>query len=180
MPKLTLALAACVAAIVCTTPSHPQAQPPSQEVKPKSDGMKCPMRESHSEMNARGEKGMGFSQTATVHHFLLRPDGGVIQVEAKDISDTSNRDSIRMHLTHVAQGFAQGNFAIPMFVHDTVPPGTNEMKRLREKIRYDFEEIPAGGRINIRTPDPSARAAIHAFLRFQIREHATGDPETVR
>jgi hypothetical protein len=47
----------------------------------------------------RGEKGMGFSQTTTTHHFLMKSDGGVIQVEANDSTDTTNRDNIRMHLT---------------------------------------------------------------------------------
>ena len=36
-----------------------------------------------SAMDMRGEKGMGFSQTATTDHFLLRADGGAIQVDAK-------------------------------------------------------------------------------------------------
>src|ERR1044071_7099831 len=34
------------------------------------------------EVNTRGEKAMGFSQTATTHHFLLSRDGGSIEVEA--------------------------------------------------------------------------------------------------
>ena len=50
----------------------------------------------------RGEMGMGFSQTATTHHFLLLPDGGVIQVEANDPSDADSLASIRMHLHHIA------------------------------------------------------------------------------
>jgi hypothetical protein len=83
-------------------------------------------------MNERGETGMGFSQTTT-HHFLMKSDGGVIQVEANDATDANNRDNIRMHLAHIAQAFANGDFDIPMFVHDTVPPGLPEMKRLREK-----------------------------------------------
>jgi len=41
---------------------------------------------------------MGFSQTATTHHFLLNSIGGVIQVEAKDSADSTNRNQIRMHL----------------------------------------------------------------------------------
>jgi hypothetical protein len=38
----------------------------------------------HMQMNERGEKGMGFSQTATTHHFYLNESGGIIQVEAND------------------------------------------------------------------------------------------------
>ena len=40
-----------------------------------------PTQDAHSQMNERGEHAMGFSQITTTHHFLLKPDGGVIQVE---------------------------------------------------------------------------------------------------
>jgi hypothetical protein len=131
-------------------------------------------------MNERGETGMGFSQTATTHHFFLHPDGGVIQVEVKDPQDTSDLDKIRMHLEHIAQAFAKGDFDIPMFIHDTTPSGVPEMKRLRDNISYTFGETRKGGRVVISTTDTDAIAAIHQFLRFQIREHKTGDPTEVR
>ena len=37
------------------------------------------------------------------------------------------------------------------------------------------EELPGGGRIQIRSDNPIAVASIHDFLRFQITEHATAD-----
>ena len=151
-----------------------------QKEKTQTSEVMCPMHDAHSKMNERGEKGMGFSQTATTHHFLLKPDGGAIQVEANDSADSGNRDNVRMHLTHIARAFANGDFDIPMFVHDTVPPGVPEMKRLREKIRYSFEETPTGGRVVIATGDQESLAAIHKFLRFQIVEHKTADPTEVK
>lgn len=139
-----------------------------------------PKQDSYDAMNARGEHTMGFSQTATTHHFLLKSDGGVIQVEANDAKDTSNRDHIRMHLGHVAHAFQNGDFDVPMFVHDTVPHGVPEMKRLQKQIRYSFEETPNGARVVIVTSDKGALTAVHQFLRFQIQEHKTGDPLEVR
>lgn len=137
----------------------------------------CPMMQSsHTDMNARGEQGMGFSQTETTHHFFLTADGGVIQVQANRADDSENRGNIQTHLAHIAKAFADGDFDIPMFVHDTVPPGVPVMKQLREKIRYTFETTSTGGRVVISTSDANARAAIHDFLRFQIQEHKTGDP----
>lgn len=136
--------------------------------------------DNHAKMNERGEIGMGFSQTATTHHFFLKPDGGVIQVEANDPKDIAARDGIRTHLTHIAHAFSAGDFDIPMFVHDTVPPGVTDMQRLKEKIAYTFEETPNGARIKIHTSDPSALAAIHKFLRFQIGDHQTKDPTTIQ
>ena len=38
----------------------------------------------HADVNKRGDEAMGFDHMKTTHHFLLRPDGGVIQVEAND------------------------------------------------------------------------------------------------
>jgi hypothetical protein len=147
--------------------------------KPESQ-TECPMRTSHTQMNERGEKGMGFSQTATTHHFLLNSNGGVIQVEAKDSADSTNRNQIRMHLGHIAKAFQSGDFDIPMFVHDTVPPGVPEMKRLRKDIQYSFAETPNGGRVVISSANKEALEAIHRFLRFQIEEHKTGDPMDIR
>jgi hypothetical protein len=150
-----------------------------QPAKADQDNSQDSGPDAHSKMNERGEKGMGFSQTATTHHFFLKADGGVIQVEANDPKDTATRDAIRMHLTHIAHAFASGDFDIPMLVHDTVPPGVPDMKRLSKRIAYSFEQTPNGGRVMIATSDSEARAAIHKYLRFQIDEHKTHDPTQV-
>ena len=158
------------------------AQQPAKAVQEKSTdtGPDCPMHADHSKMNERGEMGMGFSQTATTHHFLLTSNGGVIQVQANDPKDTATRDKIRAHLKHIAHAFSQGDFDIPMFVHDKVPPGAPDMKRLSKKITYTLQEAPSGGRVEISTSDPAALSAIHKFLRFQIDEHQTHDPTVVK
>lgn len=130
----------------------------------------------HQHINERGEEGMGFSQSTTSHHFLIQPGGGAIQVTVKDSKDTVSRDNIRHHLTHIWKAFANGDFDIPMFVHDATPAGVPEMKRMRQAITYSFEETPDGGQVVIRTSNPQALVAIHKFMRYQIEEHQTGDP----
>jgi hypothetical protein len=50
---------------------------------------------------------------------------------------------------------------------------------LKSQIRYQFEPTPQGGRVFISTKNPQALAAVHDFLRFQIREHRTGDSTEV-
>jgi hypothetical protein len=129
-----------------------------------------------AEMNARGEQGMGFSQSATTHHFLLMPDGGAIQVTVNDPKDAANLDQIKMHLAHIAEMFAAGNFETPMFVHDQVPPGVAVMQKLKAEIAYKYEETRGGARVRVSTRNPAALAAVQEFLRFQIKEHQTGDP----
>jgi hypothetical protein len=130
----------------------------------------------HKAMMERGEKGMGFSQTQTTHHFLLKSDGGVIAVSANDSKDSATRDQIRMHLSHIARSFAEGDFHIPMFVHDQMPPGVAVMKRLRRAIHYRFTPTDMGGQVVISSDSAEAVEAIHEFLSFQMQEHKTGDP----
>jgi hypothetical protein len=174
--KLIFAVAICIVAYG----AGPQQS--SSEQKPTSQGSQvvCPMHDAHSQMNERGESAMGFSQTTTTHHFFLKPEGGAVQVEVKDPADVDGRNGIRVHLAHIAAAFQKGDFDIPMFVHDTIPPGVPEMKRLSGSIHYSFEETSNGGQVVISSSDKAALRAIHQFLCFQIEEHGTGDPMEVR
>jgi hypothetical protein len=43
-----------------------------------------------------------------------------------------------------------------------------------------YVETANGGRVDIVTSDSEALVAVHAFLKFQIAEHKTGDPTTVQ
>ena len=133
----------------------------------------------HDAMNARGAKEMGFDQAKTVHHFILRPDGGEIAVDALSKEDADSRDRIRTHLKSIATAFGRGDFSIPAAVHAQTVPGTAAMTRLRSEIRYAYEETPAGARVRVSSGNANAIDAIHDFLRFQIAEHRTGDPAQV-
>jgi hypothetical protein len=136
--------------------------------------LQAPAQAQHSQDHA--QQAMGFDQERTTHHFRIDADGGTIEVTAKDAADTTSIDQVRMHLRHIASAFANGDFNIPMLVHDQMPPGAEEMKARRDAITFTFESLSNGGKVVIRTTDAQALAALHAFLRFQIREHHTGDP----
>ena len=79
---------------------------------------------------------MGFDQQKTTHHFLIEKTGGTIEVTAKDPNDKVSTDEIRTHLRHIASRFADGDFSVPMFVHDTVPPGVSVMKARRAQMTF--------------------------------------------
>jgi hypothetical protein len=135
----------------------------------------------HSPGDRRGASVMGFDQARTTHHFSLFKDGGAIDVSVKDGSDTKNREAIRSHLPHIAGMFASGNFDAPMLVHDSANvPGTNVMAARKDAIRYRYAETPSGGRVDIITTERETLDAVHAFLKFQIADHKTGDSTTVR
>ena len=123
----------------------------------------------------RGDQAMGFDHTKTTHHFLLSASGGSIQVTANDPDDSASRDQIRMHLAHIARMFSEGNFEIPMFVHDQTPPGAATMKQLKADIAYKYVEIEHGAKVVISSENPAAISAIHDFFAFQIKDHHTGD-----
>ncbi|HEX8845900.1 MAG TPA: hypothetical protein VF791_14705 [Pyrinomonadaceae bacterium] len=133
-----------------------------------------------AEVQKRGDQKMGFSHMKATHHFLLMKDGGAIEVEANEAQDAASRAAIRMHLAHIAEMFADGNFDAPMFIHDQTPPGVPVMQRLKAEIKYEFEKTERGGRVRIKTSNREALAAVHDFLRFQIKEHETGDPLEIK
>jgi hypothetical protein len=144
-------------------------------------GDQTPSTHRHSaELNARGAKIMGFDQEKTTHRFLLFADGGAIVVAISDPADAANLAAIRSHLPHLATMFGAGNFAAPMLVHDANVPGATDLARLRDRIEYKYTETRDGGRVDITTTDAGAVAAVHAFLRFQITDHETGDPLSVQ
>jgi hypothetical protein len=64
-------------------------------------------------VDARGDHAMGFSHEKSSHHFRLLLDGGAIEVVAIEPDDSSTRDEIRAHLSHIAQMFIEGNFQVP-------------------------------------------------------------------
>jgi hypothetical protein len=127
----------------------------------------------------RGAHVMGFDQDKTVHHFRLHPDGGSIDIAVTDGGDAANRDAIRSHLPHIAQRFGDGNFEAPMLIHATGVPGTKRMAELKSRLRYIYVETAGGGRLDVFTTDADALAAVHEFMRFQIRDHGTGDTTAV-
>jgi hypothetical protein len=173
--RILSALSFCGTLLFAATAARAQetpAQPQTEQCHHKA----ATTDSSHASMTTRGEQGMGFSQRKTTHHFLLKPDGGIIAVSANDPKDTATRDQIRMHLAHIAHAFSEGDFDIPMFVHDQVPPGVPAMKGLSNDIQYRFKETDAGGEVVLSSRSAEAVHAIHDFLTFQIREHKTGDP----
>lgn len=127
------------------------------------------------QMNKRGDHVMGFDHMKTTHHFLLQEAGGSIEVTANSAEDVESSEQIRMHLKHIAMMFAEGNFNAPMLIHDQTPAGVPVMQKLKDEIKYNYEEIDRGAAVRISTNNPKALKAIHDFLRFQIKEHKTGD-----
>ena len=139
----------------------------------------CPMmaKAGHqAQVDGRHEHHTGIPTEGTQHHFLITDDGGSIRLGVTDSTATQAREQVRTHLQAITRAFAAGDFSLPMRIHDQVPPGVKVMKARRDRIRYAYADSPEGGVVTLSTRDPESLAAIHAFLRFQIEDHATGDP----
>jgi hypothetical protein len=175
--RMLAALSFCGVLLLASAPAS-RAQQSNEQKTPQCHRQAATTDSSHASheaMMGRGETGMGFSRLKTAHHFFLKSDGGVIAVSVNDARDTLTRAQIRMHLSHIAHAFSDGNFEIPMFVHDQVPAGVPAMRRLSKDIHYRFNETDAGGQVILSSGSAEAVQAIHDFLVFQIGEHDTHD-----
>jgi hypothetical protein len=132
-----------------------------------------------AELKTRGRDAMGFDQDKTTHHFRLYKAGGAIEVVTNEPEHDASRSQIRMHLKTIAEQFSAGDFGKPLATHGELPPGVRTMQDRRSALTFKYEELP-GGRVRITTSDAKATEAVHEFLRYQIREHATGDPLTIK
>jgi hypothetical protein len=128
-----------------------------------------------TEMKMRGDVAMGFDQHKVSHHFRLTSGGGSIEVSAKNDNDAESRQQIRDHLRRISHKFADGVFTGPIATHAQVPPGVTVMRARKARISYTYEETPTGARVVIATSDGTALKAVHCVLKYQIREHDTGD-----
>jgi len=133
-----------------------------------------------AELKQRGADAMGFDQDKTAHHFRLYRTGGAIEVVTKDPADHVSPVQIREHLKTIAEQFAAGDFGKPLATHGELPPGVRTMQERRPSLTFTYEELPGGARVQIAAADANTTNAVHEFLRYQIHEHKTGDPLTIK
>src|SRR6476660_65186 len=164
-------LGSFLVAVLLLVPQHPTMP------KGMSHEEHLKQMEKDDALKKRGAEAMGFDQNATTPHFKLAPSGGSIEVTVKDEADDDALAAIRSHLRSIAADFARGVFDKPFQTHGEVPPGVPEMLQSRQKITYRYEDLAHGGAVRIETNDARALDAVHAFLRYQITEHGTGDPK---
>jgi hypothetical protein len=154
---------------VAAAPQHP-AMPAGM-----SHAEHLAQMEKDAALKQRGASAMGFDQDKATHHFRLDRTGGAIEVVANDLTDDALRQQIRTHLESIAKEFAAGDFGKPLATHAELPPGTRAMTQQRGALAFVYEELPGGGRVRITASNAKATDAVHQFLRYQIREHKTGD-----
>jgi hypothetical protein len=127
-------------------------------------------------LQERGRSAMGVDQYTSTHRFDALPDGGRIELQ-RGSDDPAGVAQIRRHLQEIALAFQGGDFSTPAFVHMRDVPGTRIMAEKRTAITYTYADLPRGGEVRIRTPDPVALQAVHDFMAFQRGDHRAGGVE---
>lgn len=125
----------------------------------------------HDEVDRKGDAIMGFSHQKTIHRFQDTKTGGIIEATTKAKDDAEQRNAIQRHFQQIAKAFPQGDFSMPLAIHDRLPDGAAEMKTAGAAIQYRYEALSNGARLHLVTKDAVALAAIHRFLAFQRSEH---------
>jgi hypothetical protein len=167
-------LMSVIAAALLLAPQHPSMP------KGMSHEEHLKQIEKDEALKKRGAEAMGFDQDSTTHHFKLARSGGSIEVTVRNEKDEAAIAAVRSHLRSIAADFARGAFEKPFQTHGEVPPGVPEMQADKGTIAYQYEDLPQGGAVQIVTANDRARKAVHEFLRYQIKEHQTGDPTEVK
>ena len=121
-------------------------------------------------LKQRGKKAMKVDQDQSLHRFDSLKDGGRIELQSTT-NDAGAIAGIREHFKGIDAEFRRGDFSNPMFVHAGEVPGTSVMAAKKDRITYAGADLPRGAELRLRTSDPDAIEAIHAFLAFQRREH---------
>jgi hypothetical protein len=116
---------------------------------------------------------MGVDQYSSRHRFDALPDGGRVELQ-RDSDDSVGVAQIRRHMREIKTAFQQADFGAPALVHARAVPGTETMAKLRREISYTVTDLPRGAELRIRSSNPEAIAAIHAFMAFQRRDHRAG------
>lgn len=125
------------------------------------------------EVAERGAKVMPFDLEKTTHVFSKTEHGGRQEVIVKNTADTAQIRLIREHLSTISQGFAQGDFKGPASIHGESMPGLAALQAAKPgQVKYAYEDLAAGGRIDYQTDDPALIEAIHRFFDAQLSDHA--------
>ncbi len=131
---------------------------------------------STDDLNTRFSKALGTDANKIVQHYYLVKNGGVIEFTAKDPNDTAAISALQKYMDVQKDLLEKGKNDDDADVHGRVPDGVPGLKRLRNEITFFAVKTDNGAVLRMFSVNDQARQAIQEFMKFQIREHKTGDP----
>jgi hypothetical protein len=127
---------------------------------------------------SRATKVSGFDSDRVTRHFYVLKNGGAVEITAKDPNDEATIKAIQAHLKKESDQLTKGNFEIAANIYGRTPESAPQLKKLRDDVTYATVPQENGGVLRMLTVNPTAKSAIHDYLRFQIDQLKTGDPTT--
>jgi hypothetical protein len=127
---------------------------------------------------SRAAKVSGFDSDRVTRHFYVLKNGGAVEITAKDPNDEATTKAIQAHLKKESEQLAKGNFEIVSGIYGRTPESAPQLKKLRDEITYAMVPQENGGVLRMLTVNPTAKTAVHDYLRFQIDQWKSGDPTT--
>jgi hypothetical protein len=139
----------------------------------------APTPDPEQEMNSRFSKAVGVPLDKFILHYYLVKNGGVVELAAKDPSDTSTIEAIQKYLQGQKELWEKGKETVVTDIHGKFPEPAATMKKLRNEITFYMAKTDAGGVLRMFSINDQARVAIQDYMKFEISEHKTGDSPTV-
>lgn len=130
------------------------------------------------EMNARFSHVLGVSVDKVKLHFYLVKNGGVVDLTARDPSDSITISAIQKYLQNQKDLWEKGKENAVTDVHEKAPESAATMRRLRNEITFYMAKTDNGGDLRMFSINDQARLAIQDYMKFEITEHKTGDSPT--
>lgn len=124
-------------------------------------------------VHTHGHEVMPFELDRTRHIFEMTTGGGIQDVFARSPGDTATVRLVRRHLRHEAARFGAGDFSDPASLHGSDMPGLGELSASAGRVRVDYRDIPAGGRITFSAKDIELVTAIHRWFGAQLSDHGS-------
>jgi hypothetical protein len=126
----------------------------------------------------RVSKASGLDNERVDRHFYVLKNGGAVEVLAKNPNDEATVKAIQTYLKKESDLWTKGNFETITAVYGRPPEGTPQLKKLRNDVTFAVVPEENGAVLRMLTVNPTAKSAIHDYLRFQIDQLKTGDPTT--
>lgn len=139
----------------------------------------APAANPEQEVESRFSRAMGVPVEKVTVHFYLVKNGGVVELSAKNPTDTTTAAALQKYLQNQKDLWEKGKETAVTDVHLRAPEAASTMRRLRNDITFFMAKTDSGGVLRMFSINEQARAAIQDYLRFEITEHKTGDPTTL-
>ena len=122
-------------------------------------------------IHSRSPMVMPFDMNKVTHYFIKTDNGGVLEINSKDLNDQTQISLIREHLKKEKILFSNADFRDPKTLHGKNMPGLKILSESGKKYEVEYKELPAGASLTFGSKDSSVVDAIHKWFDAQLKDH---------